>query len=165
MTLVRDFRPADWPLVEAIYMEGIRTGLATFETTTKSEETWTTTSVTNSQLVAEFDDGSVCGWAVLWPVSDRCAYRGVAEVSVYVAAVARGKGIGRLLLKELAVRSETLGFWTIQAGIFEENRASIRLHETCGFRLVGVRERLGALNGVWKNVVLMERRSHTLGSE
>ncbi len=163
MTLVRDFRPTDWPVVEAIYMEGIRTGLATFETSPKSEESWTKASLPNSQLVAEADDGSVCGWALLWPVSDRCAYRGVAEVSVYVAATARGNGVGRLLLNALAVRSESLGVWTMQAGIFEENKASISLHEACGFRIVGVRERLGSLNGVWKNVVLMERRSSTVG--
>lgn len=163
MTLVRDFRPADWPVVEAIYMEGIRTGFATFETTPKSEGAWTNTSVKNSQLVAEADDRTVCGWALLWPVSDRCAYRGVAEVSVYVAASARGKGVGKLLLNALVTRSETLGVWTMQAGIFEENKASIALHEACGFRIVGVRERLGSLNGVWKNVMLMERRSNTVG--
>lgn len=164
MTLVRDYRPADWPVVEAIYEEGIRTGLATFETSPKSRDAWEGTSVKNSQLVAEADDRTLWGWALLWPVSDRCAYRGVAEISVYVAASARGKGIGKLLLNALVVRAESLGIWTMQAGIFEDNKASIRLHEACGFRTVGVRERLGALNGIWKNVMLMERRSDTVGT-
>ena len=163
MTQVRDFRPTDRPVVEAIYMEGVRTGIATFETTPKSEESWTKTSIACSQLIAEASDGSVCGWALLWPVSDRCAYRGVAEVSVYVAAAARGMGVGKALLNALALRSEELGVWTMQAGIFEENKASIALHESCGFRIVGIRERLGSLHGVWKNVVLMERRSTVVG--
>jgi len=164
MTDVRDFTPTDWPAVEAIYMEGIRTGIATFETSPKSEESWTKGSVPHSQLVAVGRDRTIYGWAVLWPVSDRCAYRGVAEVSVYVAASARGRGVGKILLNALAKRSEELGIWTMQAGIFEENKASIRLHEVCGFRTVGVRERLGCLRGVWKNVMLMERRSSVVGT-
>ena len=100
----------------------------------------------------------------MWPVSDRCAYAGVAEVSVYVGNNSKGEGVGKALLQELVKTSESLGLWTLQAGIFEENKASIALHEKCGFRLVGVRERLGALDGVWKNVVLMERRSETVAT-
>ncbi|WP_262689564.1 GNAT family N-acetyltransferase [Kordiimonas aestuarii] len=160
---IRDYRQPDWPVVEAIYREGIRTGNATFETKPKSEDKWTGGSIPESQLVAVSRDGTVLGWAVLWPVSDRCVYGGVTEVSIYVAATARGKGIGKGLLNALVKRAETLGIWTMQAGIFEENIASIRLHEKCGFRIVGVRERLGALRGAWKNVVLMEKRSAVCG--
>ncbi|WP_417450701.1 GNAT family N-acetyltransferase [Kordiimonas sp.] len=164
MFSIRNYRPTDWPVVDAIYLEGIRTGVATFETQPKSEKSWSQTSVQRSQLVAASRDDTVLGWAVLWPVSDRCAYAGVAEVSVYVAATARGKGVGKSLLAALVTRSEELGIWTLQAGIFEENVASIRLHETCGFRIIGVRERLGALRGIWKNIVLMERRSTVVGT-
>jgi L-amino acid N-acyltransferase YncA len=110
------------------------------------------------RLVAELD-GEVAGWAALSPVSERWCYRGIAENSVYVAAWARGRGLGRVLLAELIVRSEAAGIWTLRAGIFPENRASIRLHVVCGFRLVGVHERLGQLDGVWRDVLLLERRS------
>jgi phosphinothricin acetyltransferase len=110
-------------------------------------------------------DGTVVGWAALSPVSDRCVYGGVAEVSLYVGAQARGKGIGRDLLARLVQSSEENGIWTLQAGIFGENAASVRLHEALGFRTVGVRERLGRMNGVWRDVLLMERRSRTVGVE
>jgi len=107
----------------------------------------------------------VLGWAALSPVSGRCVYAGVAEVSVYVASAARGKGMGKALLHELVAASERAGMWTLQGGIFPENAASIALHEACGFRRVGVRERLGKLRGVWRDVVLMERRSEIVGVE
>ncbi|TNE65017.1 MAG: N-acetyltransferase family protein [Alphaproteobacteria bacterium] len=162
MVSIRPYVATDWPAVERIYAEGIATGIATFETAPKPQAAWEGGSLKGSQIVAELD-GTVVGWAVLWPVSDRCAYRGVAEVSVYVGAAARGKGVGRALLAALAAVGEGLGVWTQQAGIFEENTASVRLHEACGYRLVGVRERLGALHGIWHNVVLMERRSATVG--
>ena len=161
---IRTYSPKDWPAVERIYAEGIATKLATFETQPKPQEKWQNESVPGSALVAETAAGTIGGWAVLWPVSDRCAYAGVAEVSVYVGNNSKGEGVGKALLQELVKTSESLGLWTLQAGIFEENKASIALHEKCGFRLVGVRERLGALDGVWKNVVLMERRSETVAT-
>ena len=156
-TVVRDLRPEDWPQVAAIYEDGIRTGNATFETGVPTWERWDAAHP-QIRLVAELD-GEVAGWATLSPASDRSCYRGVAENSVYVAAWARGHGLGRALLEELIVRAEAAGIWTIDAGIFPENRASVRLHLVCGFRIVGVRERLGESGGVWRDVLLLERRS------
>lgn len=161
---IRPYHPTDWSDVERIYAEGIATNLATFETTPKPQEKWEADSVEGSSIVAEMPNGTIGGWAILWPVSDRCAYAGVAEVSVYVGDNARGQGVGKALLNELVACSERLGIWTLQAGIFEENQPSVSLHEKCGFRLIGVRERLGALHGIWKNIVLMERRSSTVGT-
>lgn len=114
------------------------------------------------RLVAELD-GRIAGWAALSPTSDRCCYAGVAENSVYVAEWARGRGVGRVLLEELIARSEAAGIWTLQAGIFPENTASVRLHMVCGFRLVGARERLGVVDGLWRDVLLLERRSELVG--
>ena len=160
MTL-RDLRAEDWPAVRAIYEQGIRGGDATFETEPPSWERWDAAHP-ELRLVAE-RDGSVVGWAALSPVSDRCCYEGVGEVSVYVAESARGARVGRALLEELVSRSEQAGYWTLNAGVFPENEASIRLHQACGFREVGVRERLGQLHGVWRDVVLLERRSNAVG--
>jgi L-amino acid N-acyltransferase YncA len=154
---VRNLRSTDWLEVARIYEDGIRTGNATFETGVPSWEEWDT-SHTEHRLIAELE-GETAGWAALAPVSDRCCYSGVAENSVYVAAWARGRGVGRELLEELIRCSEAAGIWTLQAGIFPENKASLRLHLVCGFRLVGVRERLGELNGIWRDVLLLERRS------
>jgi L-amino acid N-acyltransferase YncA len=159
--VLRDLRPEDWPQVAAAFADGIRTGNATFETDVPSWEHWDAAHL-ELRLVAELD-GDVAGWAALSPVSDRCCYRGVAELSVYVAAHAQGRGVGRSLLDELIARSEAAGVWTLQAGIFPENEASMALHLACGFRVVGVRERLGELNGVWRDVVMLERRSGTVG--
>lgn len=153
---------ADWPQVAAIYQEGIDTRLATFETAVPPWETWDAAHIAAGRLVAR-GDGRVLGWAALSPVSNRCVYAGVAEVSVYVAAAARGRGVGRALLTALVTSAEAAGLWTLQAGIFRENAASIALHEACGFRIVGYRERLGQLNGVWHDVILMERRSPVVG--
>ena len=158
---IRDLRPLDWPEVAAIYADGIATGNATFEAGVPAWETWDAAHF-ELRVVAELD-GEVAGWAALSAVSDRCCYAGVAEVSVYVAASARGRGVGRELLEELIRRSEDAGIWTLQAGIFPENKASVRLHLVCGFRLVGVRERLGELSGVWRDVLLLERRSEVTG--
>ena len=163
MTKIRPYAPIDWPEVARIYSEGIATGMATFETTPKSQEKWEQESVPDTAVVAEDEQGNTEGWAILWPVSDRCAYAGVAEVSVYVGNDSQGRGVGKLLLNELVTRSENNGIWTLQAGIFEENTASVKLHEKCGFRTIGIRERLGALHGAWKNIVLMERRSQVIG--
>lgn len=156
-TVVRDLRPGDWPQVSAIYLDGIRTGNATFETDVPAWEAWDAAH-RGLRLVAELD-GEVAGWATLTPVSERRCYSGVAEDSIYVGAAARGRGVGRVLLEELLARADAAGFWTIEAGIFPENAASVRLHLVCGFRIVGVRERLGRLDGVWRDVLLLERRS------
>jgi L-amino acid N-acyltransferase YncA len=158
---IRELRPDDWPAVRAIYEEGIRGGNATFETETPSWERWDSAHP-ELRLVAE-RDGSVVGWAALSPASARHCYRGVGEVSVYVAEEARGSGLGRELLDELVERSEATGYWTLNAGVFPENEASICLHIACGFRAVGVRERVGESGGVWRNVLLLERRSTLVG--
>jgi L-amino acid N-acyltransferase YncA len=163
MTAVRELRAADWPAVRAIYEDGIRTGLATFETEAPDWESWDAGHHAQLRLVAE-RAGEVVGWAGLAAVSPRRCYRGVGEVSVYVAEVARGGGIGRVLLGDLVARSEAAGYWTLTAGVFPENAASLRLHRACGFREVGVRERLGELDGVWRDVLLLERRSHVVGA-
>ena len=150
----------DWPQVKAIYLEGIATGNATFQKTAPEWEEWDAGHLSHCRLVARPDGGrEVAGWAALSPVSGRCVYAGVAEVSVYVAQRARGQGVGRLLLCGLVAESEKQGIWTLQAGIFPENEASIALHQSAGFRVVGVRERLGCMDGRWRDVVLMERRS------
>ncbi|ABF41127.1 GCN5-related N-acetyltransferase [Candidatus Koribacter versatilis Ellin345] len=148
---------ADWAAVRRIYAEGIATGNATFETEAPTWEKWSAGHVESCRLVARIGD-EIVGWAALSRVSQRAVYAGVGEVSVYVAESARGKGVGLQLLHALITASETAGFWTLQAGIFPENTASIRLHEGCGFRIVGRRERIGCLNGVWRDTVLMERR-------
>ena len=150
--------PGHWEAVERIYLEGIATGNATFETSAPSWEEWDRGHLAEPRLVA-VRDGRVVGWTALSPVSDRCVYGGVAEESVYVTEAERGRGIGLVLLEELIRRSEAAGIWTIQTGIFPENDASIRLHERVGFRVLGVREKLGKLDGVWRDVVFLERRS------
>ena len=159
---IRELRAEDWPAVREIYEEGIRGGDATFETETPSWERWDA-SHPELRLVAE-RYGSVVGWAALSPASGRRCYRGVGEVSVYVAEEARGAGCGRELLDELVRRSEQAGYWTLTAGVFPENDASVRLHKACGFREVGVRERLGEAGGIWRDVVLLERRSTLVGT-
>ena len=149
---------AAWPAARAIYEEGIAGGDATFETAAPGWAAWDQGHLADHRLVAT-RGGRVVGWAALSPVSDRCAYAGVAEASVYVAAAAAGQGVGRALLTELVSRAEAAGIWTVQAGVFPENTASLALHRRCGFRTVGVRERLGKLHGRWRDVVLLERRS------
>jgi L-amino acid N-acyltransferase YncA len=151
-----------WPAVRAIYEQGIATGDATFETAAPTWESWDAGHLAGHRLVADAG-GRVVGWAALAPVSERCAYAGVAEASVYVAAEAAGRGVGRALLDRLVAGSEAAGIWTVQAGIFPENRASLALHRRCGFRTVGMRERLGRLDGRWRDVVLLERRSPLVG--
>lgn len=155
--------PAHWNDVRAIYEAGIATGQATFETAAPAWAAWDAAHLADCRLVAR-RDGQIIGWAALSPVSSRCVYGGVAEVSVYVADGARGQGTGRALLAALVAASEAAGLWTLQAGIFPENEASVRLHQACGFRVVGRRERLGQLHGVWRDVLLLERRSAVAGS-
>jgi L-amino acid N-acyltransferase YncA len=153
-------RPDDWPAVRAIYEVGIATGNATFETTAPDWPAWDAAHLPDHRLVARVRvDGQVVGWTALAPVSDRCAYAGVAEESIYVAPQAQGRGVGRALLTAVLASAERGGIWTVQTGIFPENQPSVRLHEACGFRVVGVRERLGRLGGRWRDVLLLERRS------
>lgn len=151
-----------WEAVRAIYLQGIATGNATFETTAPEWEAWDAGHLAPCRLVAKLG-GEVVAWAAISPVSKRAVYRGVAEHSIYVAEKARREGIGRLLLKELISESEATGIWTLQSGIFPENVASIRLHTSLGFRIVGTRERIGFMNGRWRDTVLMERRSSKIG--
>jgi phosphinothricin acetyltransferase len=155
--------PGDWPQVEAIYREGIATGHATFETETPSWERWDARHLPVARLVVRAGD-TISGWAALSPASSRKVYAGVAEVSVYVAHGVRRLGIGKLLLLTLVEHSEQNGIWTLQASIFPENAASIALHESCGFRIVGRRERIGQLHGQWRDTLLMERRSTVAGT-
>lgn len=153
---------ADWDVVRAIYAEGIATGNASIETEPPAWDVWNARHLPHCRLVARRAD-SVVGWVALGPYSGRCAYNGVAEVSIYVAERHRGQGIGRALLEAVVAESERRGIWTLQAGVFPENQISIALHTRCGFRVVGTRERLGKLHGVWRDVVLLERRSTVVG--
>ena len=158
---IRPMLADDWESVRTIYEEGIRTGNATFETAVPEWENWNRTHLADCRLVACFGR-EVEGWAALSPISAREVYRGVAEVSIYIAERARGKGNGSQLLAALIAASEEHGIWTLQAGIFPENVASIALHESHGFHIVGTRDRIGCLKGHWRDVVLMERRSTRL---
>ena len=155
---------AHWLAVKAIYAEGIATGHATFTTDIPTWEAWDASHLSTGRLVAEDATGTPLGWAALSPVSSRCVYGGVAEVSVYVAAAARGQGVGRALLAAVVAASEQGGLWTLQAGIFPENEASVRLHTAAGFRQVGRRERIGQLRGHWRDTLLLERRSAVVGT-
>jgi L-amino acid N-acyltransferase YncA len=153
---IDELKPEHWPRVAEIYEEGLELG--TFEDRVPSWEAWDRGHLPAPRLVL-VDDGAVLGWAALAPVSARECYRGVAENSVYVARSARGRGVGRSLLEELVRRADAAGIWTIQAGILAGNEASVALHARCGFRVVGMRERIARKNGEWRDVVLMERRS------
>jgi L-amino acid N-acyltransferase YncA len=167
--------PAVWPAVREIYRDGIASGNATFETDLPDWEKWDSSHRKDCRLVAlkPFGEGkaetlippelNVLGWAALSQVSTRRVYRGVAEVSVYVAAAVRGRGVGKALLRALVRESEVAGIWTLQAGIFPENTASVALHKSCGFQDVGIRQRIGELKGVWRDVLLIERRSTVVG--
>lgn len=150
-----------WEMVRAIYEEGIASGNATFETKAPEWAVWNSAHLNNCRFVAE-GEKEIVGWAALSPVSGRCVYAGVAEVSVYVSRRAQGQGVGRKLLHALVASSEGEGIWTLQAGIFPENLASLAIHKHCGFREVGRRERLGKMNGLWRDVLLLERRSRVV---
>ncbi|MGI4762463.1 MAG: GNAT family N-acetyltransferase [Janthinobacterium lividum] len=154
---------AHWPAVRTIYEAGMATGQATFTTEAPSWEAWDASHLAHCRLVATTADGQVLGWAALSPVSSRCVYAGVAEVSIYIGAEARGQGVGRQLLGALVAASEQHGLWTLQAGIFPENVASLALHASQGFRTVGRRERIGQLRGQWHDTLLLERRSAVVG--
>jgi phosphinothricin acetyltransferase len=153
----------DWPAVRDIYEAGIATGEATFQTEAPPWDAWDAAHLETCRLVAREEYGTLIGWAALGRVSARPVYAGVAEVSVYVAASARGRGVGRLLLTALIDASERDGRWTLQASIFPENEASVRLHERCGFRVVGRRERIARQYGRWRDTLLLERRSSVVG--
>ena len=168
--------PEHWPAVREIYAEGIGTGNATFETEIPTWDKWDASHRKDCRLIALEEVGleteepltvfvnlKVLGWTALSPVSSRHVYRGVAEVSVYVAAAARGRGVGKMLLQALMQESEVNGIWTLQAGIFPENKASLALHKACGFRRVGIRHHIGKLGDVWRDVLLLERRSKVVG--
>jgi L-amino acid N-acyltransferase YncA len=157
-SVIDQMRASDWEQVRAIYLEGIRTGHATFETEAPSWEQWNDAHLPVARVVMR-DGERVLAWGALSPVSKRQVYRGVAELTVYVAESARGRGIGRALLEALIIESERNGIWTLQASIFPENTASVELHRRCGFREVGRRERIAMLNGVWRDTLLFERRS------
>jgi L-amino acid N-acyltransferase YncA len=158
---LRHLEPDDWRAVAEIYWDGMRDGLATFQTEVPSWEAWDAAHLKGHRLVAEVL-GEVVGWAALSPASTRRCYLGVVEDSIYIGREARGLGIGRALLQELIVGAEAGGIWTIQTSIFPENRASLALHEGCGFRVVGTRDRVAKRDGIWRDTVFLERRSEVI---
>ncbi|MGB5667592.1 MAG: N-acetyltransferase family protein [Maribacter sp.] len=159
---IRQMQQSDWEAISAIYAEGIATGYATFEKNIPSYELWDNAHLKSCRIVA-LKDITVLGWAALSPVSSRCVYGGVAEVSVYVAQKHKSQGVGKLLMQHLIEQSEKEGLWTLQSGIFPENYGSIKLHEKVGFRYIGKREQVGKIGGVWKDNLLFERRSKIVG--
>lgn len=158
---IRNLEAADWPSVKEIYEQGIATGNATFQTEAPSWEDWDKSHHQDARYVLE-SDKQILGWAALSPVSSRCVYAGVAEVSVYVNPSLSGKGYGSILLNALIVESEQQGLWTLQSGIFRENTGSIKMHKKAGFREVGYREKIGKMNGVWRDTILLERRNQNI---
>lgn len=163
MLNIREAQEPDWPRIKAIYEDGIATGNSTFASRApESYDAWRSKSVAGCTLVAEHD-GIVIGWCKLTQTSDQCVYAGVGEVSIYVDPDHRGKGVGDALLRALIEASEQRGFWTLVSGIFPENQASVRLHLKNGFRILGTRERIGKMKGVWRDVLWLERRSEVVG--
>ena len=163
MLHIREAQESDWPRIKSIYEDGIATGNATFAASAPdSYSAWQAKSVAGCSLVAEHD-GYVVGWCKLTQIPDQCAYAGVGEVSIYVGQDHRGKGVGHALLRALIEASEQRGFWTLDARIFPENQASVRLHLKNGFRILGTRERIGKMKGVWRDVLWLERRSEVVG--
>lgn len=160
---IEEMKPSDWERVREIYLEGIKTGLATFQTEAPTWESWDKGHLNSCRLVARSEDG-VSGWVALSPTSSRCCYAGVTEVSIYVREKYKGQGIGTALMTNLIKQSEEKGIWTLYCAIIRENLASIAMHKKCGFREVGIREKIAKMsNGVWHDVVLMERRSKVVG--
>lgn len=160
---IDNLRASDWERVRTIYLEGLATGQASFETDAPSWEAWDAAHLAHSRLAAR-GEGRVVGWAALTPMSKRRCYAGVAEVSIYVAAAARGRGLGRRLLAELVASSERHGIWTLFGSTFPENAASLRAQAACGFRVMGRRERIARHHGVWRDTVITERRSRVVGA-
>ncbi len=159
---IRQMQPDDWPAVRDIYEAGIATGHATFETRAPGWDRWDHSHLADHRLIALVVD-EVAGWAALSPVSDRCVYGGVAENSIYIHPHHRNQGVGRAILAALIGSSEAAGIWTVQTGIFPENTASLALHRRVGFRVIGTRQRIGQLNGIWRDTLLLERRSTVVG--
>lgn len=159
---IKPITKENFPELVEIYGQRLATNIATFQNDSPIWEDWDKGHL-NFCRISIYENNEMFAWAALSPVSSRCVYSGVAEVSIYVATIARGKGIGEMLLNELIKQSESNEIWTLQSGIFAENQNSIRLHEKCGFRIVGYREKIGRKNGVWKDTVLMERRSKITG--
>ncbi len=159
---IRSFLEQDYFQVAEIYRQGIETGIATFQNDVPDWESWDKSHLSSCRI-AVFEGSEMAGWSAITPVSSRCVYAGVGEVSVYVATHFRQKGVGEILLNYLITESEKEGLWTLQSGIFAENVGSINLHKKCGFRQIGYREKIGQKNGVWKDNVIMERRSTIIG--
>lgn len=160
---IRPLTPEDWPQVREIYLQGVATGVATFETEAPAWSGWDKVHLPFARMTAREEGGGlVLGWAALSPASSRIVYRGVAEISIYVRNTARGQGIGKALLEALVAESEKHGIWTLQANIFAANPASLALHRACGFREVGRRERIAQIHGQWQDTILLERRSPTI---
>lgn len=161
MIHIENLTQDDWDAVHSIYTEGIATGMATFETAPPSWEGWDSSHLPNCRLVVK-EGPQIIGWAALSPVSKRSVYEGVAEVSIYLSKSNQKKGIGKILLKSLIELSEREGIWTLESTMFPENTASVQLHLACGFREVGYREKIGCLDGEWRDTILMERRSENI---
>ncbi|SIT98199.1 phosphinothricin acetyltransferase [Epilithonimonas bovis DSM 19482] len=159
---IRPITKDNFPEVVEVYKQGLATNIATFQNDLPQWEDWNKGHLDFCRI-SIYENNKMLGWTALTPVSSRCVYAGVAEVSVYIAQNERGKGIGKILLNELIKQSEANGIWTLQSGIFSENQSSIRLHEKCGFRMVGFREKIGKKNGIWKDNILMEHRSKNIG--
>lgn len=160
---IEDMKPLDWEQVKNIYLEGIKTGIATFQTEAPTWENWDKGHLNSCRLVVR-SENVILGWAALSPTSSRCCYEGVAEVSIYIGENYKGQGIGTALLTSIIKKSEENGIWTLYCAIIRENTASIAIHKKCGFREIGIRERIAKMgNGVWHDVVLLERRSNTVG--
>lgn len=159
---IKSFGRENYQQAAEIYRQGVATGIAVFQTDIPAWEEWDAEHLLVCRI-AVFDDARMLGWAAVAPVSGRCAFAGVAEVSVYVAENARGRGVGEFLLKNLIAQSENAGLWTLHSEIFAENLASIRIHEKCGFRLIGRREKIARKNNEWKDTVLLEKRSAKVG--
>lgn len=161
---IREMQEADWDSVARIYADGMATGIATFEQELPKYEDWDAAHMKTCRLVATHNN-KILGWAALSPVSSRCVYGGVGEVSVYIDPNSQGMGVGKKLMKKLIEESENTGLWTLQSGIFPANIPSVKLHETVGFRYIGKREKVGKINGQWKDNLLFERRSKIVGIE
>ncbi len=160
---IRTLQPEDSEQVIAIFQEGINGGNATFDQTVPTWESWDNKFFKTCRFILEDENEKIVGWAALQPISKRECFTGVAEISIYLTQSVQGKGLGKILLRKLILESEECGFWTLQSGIFPENEPSIAIHKSLGFRIVGTRERFGMLNGVWRDVVLLEKRSKTVG--
>ena len=159
---IRPITKDNFSEVVEIYKQGLATNIATFQNDLPQWEDWNKGHLDFCRI-SIYENNKMLGWTALTPVSSRCVYAGVAEVSVYIAQKERGKGIGKILLNELITQSEANGIWMLQSGIFSENQSSIKLHEKCGFRMVGYREKIGKKNGIWKDNILMEHRSKNIG--